>query len=259
MDHLYSIEVAGVRLPCALEFPELAPKLCATPLNSASCSAVPISIPAAHWRFYEEAGLPHNPYGEHSALASYYSEALLPYDRMLFHSVAVRWRDRAYLISAPSGVGKSTQAKYLQALRPGEFSIICGDRPALEFCRAPSDASADPASVSDCSVTVHPSPWNGKEGWHGAPAAPLGGIVFLVRGKKNSVIPLTAKQAAVAAYIQFIHTATREDVVRRGAEMLSQMLPTVPLWGMTTCTVPDSTRLLLETVFSASDSSQGRS
>ena len=249
MEALVCLTLAGVRLPCVLQFPENAARLSATPLDRPSCPVEPVSIPAAHWPFYASTGVRNSPDGEYTVLPCYCSEALMAYDRMIFHSVAIRWRDKAYLITAPSGVGKSTQAKHLQALRPGEFSIICGDRPVLQFC-----PSVDAAPEADQFVMVHPSCWNGKEGWHGAKAAPLAGLILLERGDENRICALSPREAAIPSFQQAFQSYSRPDVVRTTAKMVTKLLQFVPIWKLTTHEVPDSTRLLLETVFSAPES-----
>lgn len=249
MIDLFSVELAGVRLPCVLQFPENVKRLSALPLER-NCIGDPISIPEQHWEYYHSIGVTQSPEGEYTVICCYFSDALMEFDRMLFHGVAIRWQDKAYLISAPSGVGKSTQAKHLQALRPGEFSVICGDRPVLQFC--PSGNA--PASGTEPTVIVHPSYWNGKEGWHGAEAAPLAGIIVLERGEKNSICALSPREAAISVYLQAFQSFARADIAKRTAELVTQMLESVPIWRLTTYEVPASTKLLLETVFSSPES-----
>ena len=154
---------------------------------------------------------------------------------MILHAVALRWNDKAWLITARSGVGKSTQAKYLQELCPGEFGIICGDRPILEF--------------RENDIIAHPSPWNGKENWHGAEKAPLGGVILLERGDENRIESLSPKEAAIPVYVQVIQNAVEAEKIHKSTALITRLLKNVPIWRLTTHQVPDSTRLLLEKVF----------
>ena len=172
---------------------------------------------------------------EYTVLTAFVSDALMAADRLIMHAVAIRWRDKAYLITAPSGTGKSTQFKHLNALRPGEFSVICGDRPVLW--------------IQNGEVTVHPSPWNGKESWHGAPAAPLGGIILLRRGEENRLESPQPREIALELFPQIIQSCRLEEKIRRSAQLETQLLEAAPLWRLTTFRVPDSTELLLEAVF----------
>ena len=213
----------------------------------------PVCIPDRDWEEYlaeEEIGS--LPYTEYSMLTPHFSDALLDYDRMILHAVAIRRGDEAWLICADSGVGKSTQARFLQELRPGEFSIICGDRPVLQFRRAVGDGAspedAPARSGAEIEILVHPSPWNGKENWHGADAAPLAGLILLQRGKEDRLAALSETEAGLAVFSHVIQTWEASGIPKI-AFLVTQLLNAVPAWLLTSNRVPDSTRLLLESVF----------
>ena len=227
-----------------------------TPEFAASTAPL-VHIDDRNWADYLAEGMEPCAHTEYSMLTPHFSDALLAFDRVILHGVAIRWRDRAWLICAASGTGKSTQAKHLQTLRPGEFSIICGDRPVLEFrspchCEPVTDVTgvAIRPPSPPCEIIVHPSPWNGKENWHGADAAPLAGIILLERGEENALVSLTEREAALPFYPNFIQTAWEPENIKKIAELETRMLQAVPIWKLTTFQVPDSTKLLLEAVFS---------
>lgn len=199
-----------------------------------------VFIPDLDWKDYISSGWADSPHTEYSMLTPYISDALMEYDRVVMHGVALRYRDRAYLIIAHSGVGKSTQARCLQELRPGEFSVICGDRPVLEFRRG---------DLTENSIVVHPSPWNGKENWYGAPAAPLAGLILLERGSENKLNALSSKEAVLTTFPHFIQTYWDPEKVRKSAAMETLLLSSVPIWKLTSFQVPDSTRLLEAAIF----------
>lgn len=208
----------------------------------AACPAV--RIPDQDWEEYLSSGWADSPHTEYSMLTPYISDALMEYDRVVMHGVALRFRERAYLIIAHSGVGKSTQARFLQELLPGEITVICGDRPVLEM---PKDESAE-----GC-VIVHPSPWNGKENWHGAPAAPLAGLILLERGAENKLTALNPREAVLTTYPHFIQTYWDPEKVKKSASMETRLLTAVPIWKLTSFQVPDSTKLLEAAVFGRSE------
>ena len=282
MDRIYNVPLAGVALPCVFRFPDTARWLGAVPAPAsfgqpkAGSGEVPAALRLTEddWAHYRRDGFAESGQSEANLLSAFLSEALLPYDRVVIHGVALRWRGKAFLICAASGVGKSTQARYLQQLCPGEFSVISGDRPILQFCHCepcrdgtlPSAASSvppsrhsersaaeskNPSSPSpDSEIIVHPSPWNGKENWHGALAAPLAGLILLERGEENNLTRLSPKEAGISTFLRFIHTNRSADTVQTIAKMTTDLLRSVPCWKLTTYQVPDSTRLLLNTVFS---------
>ena len=122
---------------------------------------------------------------------------------------------------------------------PGATPIVCHpERSEAE--------SKDPFS----SILVHPSPWNGKENWHGAPAAPLAGIILLERGPRNRLYALTEQEAGIPFYNHMIQSAWEPENVRRVASMITRLLSAVPIWKLISNEVPASTELLLESVFS---------
>ena len=202
--------------------------------------AAEVCMTEDEWAYMMKRGFALNVYNETSLLTAYCSDALLPYDRCVFHAVALRCRDRAWIIAAASGVGKSTQARFLQELWPGEFSVICGDRPVLQL-------------TEDGGVMAHPSPWNGKEGWHGATAAPLAGIVFLQRGNSNEAYSLKRHEAALHCLASAIHTGIAETDIRQTADFISRLLERVPCYLLQSDQVPDSTRLLYDRIIGKED------
>ena len=184
------------------------------------------------WR---QAGNEIDSFAEFCLLCMPTSEYLLQHDRCIFHAAAIRWRDRAWLIAAGSGVGKSTQVKALTESWPDEMSIINGDKPALEY-------------KEDRLVWVHPSPWNGKEGWHGAEAAKLGGVFLLNRGEKNAVRELTPKQAAPGIFLSVFQSYRNEEMIRDAAAFSTKILNAVPVFLYTSNDVQGSIKLLYNTM-----------
>ena len=95
------------------------------------------------------------------ALRRRFADLLLSYSRCLFHSAAFAFQGKAYLLAAPSGVGKTTQLNLWWQLYPGEITIINGDKPALQF-------------QDNGPILVHATPWRGKEALGGTWVRPPG-------------------------------------------------------------------------------------
>ena len=174
-----------------------------------------------------------NAYTEYNFSTAYISDHLLSYFRCIIHAAAVSFRGRAWLFAAPPGVGKSTQVRSLQKLYPGEFGVICGDRPVLEL-------------QADGTVMVHPSPWNGKENWHGAEKAPLAGILCLKRGKETSIRRWTKAEAVIPVYMSLISSRETEELIRQLSAFETELLTRVPVYEYVNGGVPDSTHYLYE-------------
>ncbi len=250
MNH-FILLLAGIQLNILTKYPEtiryfkafapkdsvhcLAVSDCDDPILTCNDITANIFIPEKDWQEYKSWGIIDCPHSEYSLLTEYCSDAILKYDCVIVHATAIRWRNHAYLICAASGTGKSTQTRWLQELCPGDFKVICGDRPILSF--------------EESSISVFPSPWNGKENWHGADSAPIAGLILLERGEENKLVSLTTKEAILPMYTHFIHSAWDMDNIRKVAELETRLLQAVPTWKLTSHDVPASTKLLLESVF----------
>lgn len=229
----YTARLAGRELVWAFRFPET--KRFLKKWISGSAEERKDAVHVSDEEFADWAGYGNtiDGFAEFCLLCQQTSEALLPAGRCVIHAAAVRFRDRAFLIAAGSGVGKSTQVRTLMELYPEEVTIINGDKPILE-CRENGD------------VIVHSSPWNGKEGWCGAEAAPLAGIFVLRRGEKNDLMPLTPQAAAPHIYLSIFQSWHNEDIMRRVGDLADKILSSSPVWLLTNKGVPDSTRLMYD-------------
>ena len=229
----YTAALAGQSLSYAFHFPETARYLRRYLTGEASAPAED-AVRVSEWEFADWASVGNtiDDFAEFCLLCQQTSQRLLASDRCVFHAAAVRFRDRAWLIAAGSGVGKSTQCRNLMELDPEGITIINGDKPILE-------ATAD-------GVIVHPSPWNGKEGWHGAEAAPLAGLILLRRGDENAIRSLEPEEAVFRAFSSVFQSWQNEASLRLAAKMTEKIVRAAPIWMLTSAVIPDSTLLLYE-------------
>lgn len=109
-----------------------------------------------------------------------------------FHGTAFIWNEKAWIFTAPSGTGKSTQYFMWKALFNDEIRLLSGDKTVLR-CE------------DDGSVTVFPSPWAGKEGMNRMESAPLEGIIYLAQDSKNIIAPFDVKDVPTLFPRQFIY------------------------------------------------------
>lgn len=247
VEHLFQAELGGVPLIWGFRFAETERYLRKWISGSVGDSSEYLSENAAgnvrvserefqDWASY---GNRIDAFAEFCLLCQQTSEALLRYDRCVFHAGAIRYKDKACLIAGGSGVGKSTQIRTLMELFPGEISVINGDKPVLEY-------------ALDGTIIVHPSPWNGKEGWQGAEKAPLAGIFYLERGAENRIQRFDMKAAAPLLYLQIFQPFTSKETMHLAGALEEKILKSVPVWRFTNKDVPESTRLLMETMKEAS-------
>ena len=225
------LELGGISLPVSFYFPDTARYFAGYGVPASEGPA--ISIPDWYWDQWTRELREANAHGEYSAMAAVCSAALFPFDRFVFHAAAVSVDGRAWLIAAPSGVGKTTIAGRLCALWAGNAGIISGDRPVLRI-------------ESDGSVIVCPSPWNGKEDWRGAPEARLAGTVLLRRGEKNSLRRMDKKNAAARTYIAVLQTAADGDMLRGAAAMTEALLNAAPAYDLVSADPEAAAALLFD-------------
>lgn len=174
-------------------------------------------------------------YIEYKALIGPTSEFLLQYRCCIFHAVAFLWNGRAWLLTAPSGTGKSTQFLNWRRLYPGEITMICGDMPLLE-------------QKEDGSIWVHATNWNGKESVGSFCSAPLGGIILLEQGKENRMEALSVREAIAPLLRQFAAFFDTEEKIHTICELLDRMLSCYPVWKMVNLGNDASTELLRRTL-----------
>ena len=196
------------------------------------------SVQDAEKRFWETTGKTYDANAEFSIITVRISDRLLQDNSCLFHAVAIMHQNKAWLISGPPGVGKTTQYRNLKELYPDEFEMICGDKPMLSL-------------ENDGQIMVYPTPWNGKEGLRGDTAFPLAGIIFLRRGDQNKITPIKPFEAVIPFYRSIIQSAETEDILKQASSLMNCILQRVPSWSMTSAIIPDSTELLYNEVFSS--------
>ena len=175
-----------------------------------------------------------NPLQEYSYLIEPASDALMTVDRCCLHGVAYVWGERAWILSAPSGTGKSTQYRNLTTLYGEEISCINGDKPCLEF-------------RSDGTIMVHDSPWRGKEGWGTAEAVfPLTGMFFLYQKDYNEMQEYPRNAGIIPLYHQIFSSRKTEKELRNICRLEDILLRNIPVRFLANRGDPDSTRLIYE-------------
>ncbi len=174
-------------------------------------------------------------YVEYRCLTALTARELHRYDCSIFHSVSFVWEGNTFLLTAPSGTGKTTQYLNWQRMFPDEITMISGDMPVLE-------------RREDGTVWAHPSPWNGKEKIGSRLCAPVAGIVLLEQGDENRILPLSARDAVMPFFEQFIVRPETEEQIRALARLMDQMLRNVPCFKFVNLGDDASTTLLRETL-----------
>ncbi len=191
-------------------------------VESESPAEISVRVPISDIDFWaEHTGTKDNAYTEYSISVYRASDALLAYDRVVFHAAAFQWHGRAWLLAADSGTGKSTQLMLWQRLYGDEIQVINGDKPIIK-------------RENDGSFTVHPSPWKGKERiGSNTLYAPLGGIVLLKQGNVNAFTSLSPANAARSLLTCFFSSYDSRENLLALCRLEEQIILSVPLWQLT--------------------------
>ena len=176
-----------------------------------------------------------NGYVECKGLVSLTSQYLLQYSCCIFHAVSFIYKGYAWLLTAKSGTGKTTQYMNWNRLFPGEITMISGDMPLLEMC----DSSR---------IMVHPTPWNGKENIGTDTSAPLGGIIYLKQGPENCIEKLPVHEGLLPVFKQFQTIRETEEDIYSLSALADCIFRNYPVWRLTNLGNDDSTKLLRNTI-----------
>ena len=119
---------------------------------------------------------------------------LLRHDRILLHAAGVLHEGRAILFSAPSGVGKSTQAELWRQFAGAE--PINGDKIIL--------------SAADGVCMAYGGPIAGSSHIYRSISAPVAAIVMIAQGTRNTITTLSPRHRCLSLYREAVKSAWDE-------------------------------------------------
>ena len=147
-------------------------------------------------------------------------------DGFLFHASAIKVGGDVIMFTAPSGTGKSTQARHWKEAFPDEVTYVNDDKP---FIRREGGR-----------FIVYGSPWNGKHRLGENTSAPLKCICFLCRGEER-VERISAFDAAPLLFNQTLCFKDPEDQLKL-LSLLDELVKTVDLFRIYCTDTDDSGR-----------------
>ncbi len=146
----------------------------------------------------------------------------------LLHSSTVVMDGKAYMFSAPPGVGKSTHTSLWLKEFGGRAHILNDDKPAIRGFDGVFYACGTPFSgKSDLSV-------NEK--------VPVGAICFIERAKENTIERLGAKEILFRFFSQ-THRPTDREGMEKLIVILNELCSKIPFYRLNCNTDPEAARL----------------
>ena len=171
---------------------------------------------------------------EISALYRKIANLLVEENIIVFHSSSFMVNGNAFLITARSGVGKSTHSRNLKQFIGDDFIYINDDKPMLK--------------VEDNNVTVYGTPWNGKERISNDVSAPLRAIMFLSRGATNTYRKIVNKEEIYIKMISQIYLPKEKSKREKALKVADQLLKNVNFYEINVTKDLESAKMTYEEI-----------
>ena len=171
---------------------------------------------------------------EISALYRKIADLLVEDNIVVFHSSAISVDCNGFLITARSGVGKSTHARNLKEYIGEEFKYINDDKPLLK--------------VTDNEVVVYGTPWNGKERRGSDISAPLKAILFLNRGETNTYRKIDNKEEIYIKMLSQIYLPKEKSKREKALKVADNLLKNVNFYEINVTKDIESAKMTYEEI-----------
>ena len=167
---------------------------------------------------------------ESMAICEEIADKLIPSGLMLVHGAVVAREGLGYMITAPSGVGKTTRImRWLEAFP--DSVVVNGDKPVIQLSKSAPRAFG--------------TPWCGKEGLSTNISVPLRAIFCLERADENHVDELRQAEAFRALLPQ-IYRPEDPDLSRKMLAMLRVLTEQVKVYRYRSTPTQESVRMAWE-------------
>ena len=171
-----------------------------------------------------------NGYLETLAVYRKIAEKMLEYDAFLMHGAVVALEEKAYLFTAPSGLGKTTHTRFWLQKYPEAF-ILNGDKPLLRIIGG---------QVFACGT-----PWAGKEGQNKNVIVPLKAVCALFRGKENRIDRISFDKVFPLVIAQTYRPSDAAEM-KKTLELIGAMGKCTRFYAMACNLDPDAARVAKE-------------
>lgn len=152
---------------------------------------------------------------EYMTSGTIFARRVLNFDGYYIHSSAVVLDGKAYLFTAPSGTGKSTQTEKWVRLFGAHY--LNDDKPVVRRVEG--------------KWMAYGTPWSGKYDLSTNEAVPLGGIACVMRGEKNEISPMSVTEAIPYLMSQSVYHLRQEQMEKK-LSLMNQLLREVPIWKL---------------------------
>lgn len=164
------------------------------------------------------------------------AEVLPTLDAFVFHGSVIKYGDKAYIVTAKSGVGKTTHTRLWLSEFKRDAYVLNGDKPVIRY--------------KDGEFFVCGTPWRGKEMYGVYETAPLGGIAFLERGAENKSYRINVSDSLSRLIPQVYKPKNRVAVIKTMA-LMDKLLKELPLVRLECNMDPDAAHVAKDALVDA--------
>lgn len=156
-------------------------------------------------------------YGLNNCMMMSYAFATCTMCTILLHASVIRCDGKGYLMTAPSGTGKSTHTHLWYTTIPG-CDLMNDDNPVIR--------------VVDGKPIIYGSPWSGKTPCYRNIEAPIGGIVRIQQRPENTIRQLKPVEAFAMLLPACSSMKWDERVYRSICDNITKFIETVRMWEL---------------------------
>ena len=171
---------------------------------------------------------------EISALYRKIADLFVEQNIVVFHSSAICVNGYAFLITARSGVGKSTHSRNLSEYIGDDFKYINDDKPLV--------------AIEDNHIEVYSSPWNGKERRGNNIHAPLKAVLFLNRGETNTFKKIINKEEIYIKMLSQIYLPKEKSKREKALKVADMLLKNINFYEINVTKDIESAKMTYEEI-----------
>ena len=170
---------------------------------------------------------------EISALYRKIADLFVEDNIIVFHGSSFSVNNNGFIVTARSGVGKSTHSKLLEQYIGEDFKYINDDKPLLE--------------VND-EITIFSNPWNGKERRGNNISAPIRTIMFLSRSEEPNFRKIVDKQEIYIKLLSQIYLPKEKSKREKALKLVDKLLRNVNFYEINVNTDIESAKMTYERI-----------
>ena len=170
---------------------------------------------------------------EISALYRKIADLFVERSIIVFHGSSFKVKNNGFIVTARSGVGKSTHVNLLERYIGDDFKYINDDKPLVK--------------VND-DIIIYSSPWNGKERRGSNTKAPLKAVFFLNRSLDNTYKPIINKEEIYIRLLSQIYLPRDKDKREKALKIVDALLKKINFYEINVNKELESAKMTYEEI-----------